>query len=132
MPADVRQLQSRLTDFRGALQAIVDGVRTVAGQLRIRGQDEPHLRAAELLARLATKVVEAPPMDRGALGDPVWENELRAVEELVGQGQELAAQGSRLEGIVAEIAWETEVWVAESPDHLIHFNGERFLGPYGG
>ena len=31
---------------------------------------------------------------------------------------------------VAEISWETEVWVAESPDHLIHFDGERFLGPY--
>ncbi len=30
-----------------------------------------------------------------------------------------------------DIAWETEVWVAESPTHLIHFNGERFLGPYG-
>lgn len=29
-----------------------------------------------------------------------------------------------------EIAWETEVWVAEAPDHMIHFNGERFLGPY--
>lgn len=29
-----------------------------------------------------------------------------------------------------DIAWETEVWVAESPSHLIHFNGERFLGPY--
>ncbi len=29
-----------------------------------------------------------------------------------------------------EIAWETEVWVAESPEHMIHFNGERFLGPY--
>ena len=29
-----------------------------------------------------------------------------------------------------EIAWETEVWIAESPTHLIHFNGERFLGPY--
>jgi len=28
------------------------------------------------------------------------------------------------------ISRETEVWVAESPDHLIHFNGERFLGPY--
>ena len=28
------------------------------------------------------------------------------------------------------IAWETEVWVAESPTHMIHFNGERFLGPY--
>ena len=29
-----------------------------------------------------------------------------------------------------ELAWETEVWAAESPTHLIHFNGERFLGPY--
>jgi hypothetical protein len=27
-------------------------------------------------------------------------------------------------------ALETEVWVADSPDHLIHFNGSRFLGPY--
>jgi hypothetical protein len=31
---------------------------------------------------------------------------------------------------LGEIAWETEVWVADAPDHLIHFNGERFLGPY--
>ena len=31
---------------------------------------------------------------------------------------------------LASISWETEVWVAESPTHLIHFNGERFLGPY--
>jgi hypothetical protein len=31
---------------------------------------------------------------------------------------------------LSEISWETEVWVAESPTHLIHFNGERFLGPY--
>lgn len=28
-----------------------------------------------------------------------------------------------------DIAWETEVWVAETPEHLIHFNGDRFLGP---
>lgn len=29
------------------------------------------------------------------------------------------------------IAWETEVWIAEHPTHLIHFDGDRFLGPYG-
>lgn len=28
------------------------------------------------------------------------------------------------------ISWETEVWCASSPTHLIHFNGKRFLGPY--
>jgi hypothetical protein len=32
---------------------------------------------------------------------------------------------------VNDISWETEVWIADSPTHLIHFNGERFLGPYG-
>ncbi len=31
---------------------------------------------------------------------------------------------------LGEIAWETEVWVADSSSHLIHFNGPRFLGPY--
>lgn len=29
-----------------------------------------------------------------------------------------------------DIAWETEVWIADAPSHLIHFNGSRFLGPY--
>jgi BsuBI/PstI restriction endonuclease domain/BsuBI/PstI restriction endonuclease HTH domain len=28
------------------------------------------------------------------------------------------------------IAWETEVWIADAPSHMIHFNGCRFLGPY--
>jgi adenine-specific DNA-methyltransferase len=31
---------------------------------------------------------------------------------------------------LGDIAWETEVWVADAPSHVIHFNGERFLGPY--
>ena len=29
-----------------------------------------------------------------------------------------------------EIAWETEVWLADSPEHMIHFNGDKFIGPY--
>ena len=29
-----------------------------------------------------------------------------------------------------DISWETEVWCADAPTHLIHFDGERFLGPY--
>jgi len=28
----------------------------------------------------------------------------------------------------SEIAWETEVWLADNPSHLIHFNGDKFLG----
>jgi len=35
-----------------------------------------------------------------------------------------------MQSFVSQIAWESEVWIAEDPDHMIHFNGERFLGPY--
>jgi type II restriction enzyme len=30
----------------------------------------------------------------------------------------------------ADIAWETEVWVADAPEHMVHFNGDKFLGPH--
>ena len=29
-----------------------------------------------------------------------------------------------------QIAWETEVWTADHPDHLVHFNGHKYLGPF--
>ena len=28
-----------------------------------------------------------------------------------------------------DLAWDTEVWIAEAPDHMIHLNGDRFYGP---
>ncbi|MBI4569606.1 MAG: hypothetical protein HY719_14525 [Planctomycetes bacterium] len=31
---------------------------------------------------------------------------------------------------LTQISWETEVWIAVDPDHVVHFDGERFLGPY--
>jgi hypothetical protein len=27
------------------------------------------------------------------------------------------------------LAWETEVWIADNPDHMIHLNGDKFMGP---
>ncbi len=29
-----------------------------------------------------------------------------------------------------EISWETEVWLVDVPDHMIHFNGDKFFGPH--
>ncbi|MGY5540264.1 BsuBI/PstI family type II restriction endonuclease [Vibrio sp. Hep-1b-8] len=31
---------------------------------------------------------------------------------------------------ISDIAWETEVWLADKPEHMIHFNGDKFLGPH--
>ena len=30
---------------------------------------------------------------------------------------------------MTELAWDTEVWIAELPEHMIHLNGDKFLGP---
>jgi type II restriction enzyme len=27
-----------------------------------------------------------------------------------------------------DIAWETEVWISDNPTHMIHFNGNKFIG----
>lgn len=35
-----------------------------------------------------------------------------------------------MRSFLTQISWATEVWVADDPEHMIHFNGERFLGPY--
>ncbi|WP_207682441.1 BsuBI/PstI family type II restriction endonuclease [Desulfonema magnum] len=37
---------------------------------------------------------------------------------------------SEMAKYLGDISWETEVWIADAPTHLIHFDGERFLGPY--
>ncbi|AOC94392.1 Type-2 restriction enzyme AplI [Flavobacterium anhuiense] len=31
---------------------------------------------------------------------------------------------------ITDIGWETEVWTADNPDHMVHFNGGKFFGPY--
>lgn len=31
---------------------------------------------------------------------------------------------------LADLAWETEAWCASDPTHMIHLNGDRFLGPH--
>lgn len=39
-------------------------------------------------------------------------------------------RGEMMRKFLSVVAWETEVWCASDPTHLIHFNGDRFLGPY--
>jgi hypothetical protein len=43
---------------------------------------------------------------------------------------EARKQEAEFHRYAAHFAWETEVWIAGNSDHIIHFNGERFLAPY--
>ena len=31
--------------------------------------------------------------------------------------------------MVFDVSWETEVWIEEMPEHMIHLDGDRFLEP---
>lgn len=35
-----------------------------------------------------------------------------------------------MQKFLGSLAWETEAWCADSADHMIHLDGEKFLGPY--
>lgn len=37
---------------------------------------------------------------------------------------------SKYKHFISDIAWETEIWIADFPDHMIHMNGDKFMGPY--
>lgn len=60
-------------------------------------------------------------------------NELKAIFRPSGKGLVFVTAFPDRRTMVrylAHISWETEVWLADTPDHLVHFDGERFLGPY--
>ena len=37
---------------------------------------------------------------------------------------------STFKKFAGDLAWETEVWIADMPTHMIHLNGDRFIGPH--
>jgi adenine-specific DNA-methyltransferase len=96
---------------------------------------EPHGKMPDLVIHFKKKgwlvLVEAV-TSHGPI-DLKRHNELKDLFGKSGKGLVfVTAFPSRAEMVkyLGKISWETEVWLADSPDHLIHFNGERFLGPY--
>ena len=68
---------------------------------------------------------------RGPVSPKRWEE----LEAMLGDSADERAYVSAFatlkdfKAFIADIAWETEVWIAEIPGHMIHYNGEKFLGP---
>lgn len=42
----------------------------------------------------------------------------------------LSKQHKAFKKFYIDLAWETEVWLADEPEHMIHLNGDRFMGPH--
>jgi very-short-patch-repair endonuclease len=109
LPTDLQQWITRIDDMRTRVQGALDSVHELSQLLHVREQDSVHLRAAQSLGRIVAKLLQAPPMDRRQIADPIWESRCDAIAELLAQGRTLAAIESRLAGVVSEIAWETDL-----------------------
>lgn len=66
---------------------------------------------------------------------PVGPKRREELETLFGEGDATLIyvtaflSRSAMAKYLVEMAWGTEVWTADAPDHLIHFDGEQFLPP---
>lgn len=76
------------------------------------------------------------PMEAASTHGPVDHSRYLELHELFGSssaGLVLVScfpDKKTLRRFIADLAWETEVWVADEPTHMMHLNGSRFLGPY--
>lgn len=68
--------------------------------------------------------------------NPITRQRKYELEQLMGESAKKAVFVTAFENSAAyrncpeELAWETEIWIATEPDHMIHRDGHRFLGPY--
>jgi adenine-specific DNA-methyltransferase len=110
-----------------------------------------------IIARDILKSLNIPEMNHDKLPDVVLyhkdRNWLFLIEAVTSHGPVSAKRHAELEAVLrpcpagrvyvtafmdfsafkkfaSDIVWESEVWIAEFPDHMIHFNGAKFLGPY--
>ena len=130
-PRFLRQVQVLAVGDAGDKQALLD-LKTFA---ELGVVIDPHGKMPDVVAHdgkrdwliLIEAVTSHGPIDR------TRRNALRAI---FGRGRAglvfvtAFATRAAMVRFLGKIAWESEVWIAEEPEHLIHFNGERFLGPY--
>lgn len=68
--------------------------------------------------------------------NPITAKRKMEIQKIMGESAQKAIFVTAFENVTSykncpeELAWETEVWIATDPDHMIHRDGSRFLGPY--
>ncbi len=117
LPSNVKFLTTRLTSLGTAMKEAINGAEQLMLLMKAKfGNDGVTLASATSLANLASKFVEAPPLDRQQIGHEVWMNRADDIDEVVGLGLSIARGRSELARTVADVAWETQL--SECRRHL--------------
>ena len=106
LPTDVQRLTGLIPGLVGRLDDLTQATKRLADALRF--PLGPTANDAATLVRLAERLLAAPPMDKQSLGEAVWEQRREQIDSLVRTGQTLLECRSKLDGVVAEVAWDTD------------------------
>jgi very-short-patch-repair endonuclease len=109
LPADMKELQSKVAEVIGSLKALLGAFVQMSEAFGIGRQDPASLRDVQQFAQIALRIAKAPAMDRRAIGNPIWKARRDEIAELVEQGRAFADRVEGLQGTVAEAAWQTDL-----------------------
>lgn len=112
LPVDIARLSDRIATLRSQLTALISS----ANQLReVIGCDafNNSAKGIAVLVNTALRVVEVPEgIDAQAFSNPIWAERRTAISDLVAAGNGMAESRSKLEGIVVDAAWSTDMTTA--------------------
>jgi Protein of unknown function (DUF4011)/AAA domain len=109
LPTDMKELQAGIAEAIGSLTRVGEAFATFLDALSNVRPLTPSLKDVRQLTQFALRIVEAPPMDRRAIGNPVWERRRDDIHRLVEQGRANAEGLARIEVDVSDVAWQTDL-----------------------
>jgi very-short-patch-repair endonuclease/DNA polymerase III delta prime subunit len=108
LPTDLKALQTEIAGTIEALTGVAEAFAALTEAIDAR-PPTPSLEDIRQLERLATRILEAPPIDRRAIAHPAWDLRPDEIRRLIERGRAVAEGLARLRGTVADVAWRTDL-----------------------
>ncbi|MCH7888849.1 MAG: DUF3320 domain-containing protein [Proteobacteria bacterium] len=112
LPADVARVTDKIANLEPRIAALIADVEQLSGLLGTVASDNS-AKGISLLVNTALRVADAPAeLDGEAICSSSWGERRDAIRDIVAAGKVLADSHLKLEGIVVEAAWSTELATA--------------------
>jgi len=109
LPTERTELISQVENVISKLSEVTSTAQGLAELLHIGRQYVNTMQTLNILADLAQRLIAAPPMDRSALANNVWESQRQPIAELVQRGAETAAARAKLDKLASDGGLETDL-----------------------
>lgn len=109
LPAERRDLESKIALAVRALSATLEGCRSLAYALGVSLPSDAGLKDLQHVAQLAVRIRRAPNLDASTAAHPAWKTRRPDLAALVREGRACIEARDRLSETVAQVGWETDL-----------------------